>query len=120
MSLRDLIAADVSAVFLNLNDFGQTVKRWPAGNSGSQANVVGVWEPDTDGQRFADRDMEQLAYTGTLWLAEATPVHADDVWVIDDVKYATQVNGEIEEGLRRVTVKRVDKQTTSRHRGDFI
>ena len=27
MSLRDLIAADVTTVFLNVNDFGQTVKR---------------------------------------------------------------------------------------------
>lgn len=120
MSLRDLIAADVTAVFLNVNDFGEIVKRWPAGKSGAETSVTAVWEPDEDGSRIADTDMEQTAYSGWLWLSEDTPVHKDDVWVIGGEQYATQANGDISDGMRRVTVKRVDKAATSKHRGGFF
>lgn len=49
MTLADDIRADVSAIFLNQNEFAETVQRYPAdgsGNFGSPEDVVAIVVPD--------------------------------------------------------------------------
>ena len=72
---------------------GESFTRWPGGKSGSSVVVAGcMWTPEETAMRDADRDGEQ---------------------------YAAQSVSDVHGSLHYVTVKRVDKQQTSRHRDGF-
>lgn len=116
MTLKALIAADVSNVFLNADEFAESVTRWPQGYEGSAVTVTAVWEPD-DVDRDATMDGERYTQDGTLNVSSSVSVHREDVWVIGDEQYATTSTGKVEGGLRSLRLRRVSKVSTSRHRG---
>lgn len=61
MTLRDLIASDVDDVFLQLDDFAETVVRYAGGDRGraSMLTAVVTWQPtvknETKGQGYVRR-----------------------------------------------------------------
>lgn len=99
---------------------GESFVRWPKGYPGSSVTVVGcMWTPEETSMRDADRDGEHYVLTGVLQVPSSASPIVGDVWIIGGEQYAAQSVSDVHGSLHYVTVKRVDKQQTSRHRGDF-
>lgn len=118
-SAFDSLFADTSVAALRAVH-GVSVTRWPGGNQGASVAVADyLWTPDEMPDRHADMDGERYVVSGTLQVPTTTTPTETDQWVIDDVKFQTISIGDPHGGLRTLTLRRTDKVTTSRHRGDF-
>lgn len=117
LTFEEQIASDVQNVFLNTAEFGRSITQYPRGSEGAKRSVVANWTPDVTPTRDASNEGESTTLGGTIQVAEAVACHGEDVWVIDgDARYATVTVSEVHGGMRTVTVQRVDKFATSRHR----
>lgn len=114
MTLKALIAADVSNVFLNTDEFAESVTRWPQGYEGSAVTVTAVWEPDDVSHQFSG-DGESYTQEGSLHVVSSMTIHREDVWIIGDERYATVDTGKVEGGLRSLRLRSVNKILTKRH-----
>lgn len=89
---QDMLAADRDAVFLNLDEFGETVIRWPQGDSDSPVEITAivVWDReegtnqvDGDGQVPETPHGERIRTSAILWASAAIELHDKDVFVVD-------------------------------------
>ena len=114
MTLRDEIDADAEGVFLNEDDFAESITHWPAGNSGAAAVVTAiVFLDDTEkvtesGKKFATK--------GTIHVSSGTTLTHDDVWVINSVNYQTIAVSTPQGGLTEIEIKHVQKKHTTLNR----
>lgn len=100
---------------------GVSVTRWPKGQQGASVVVAGcLWTPDEMPSHHADMDGERFVVGGTLQIPASAGPDKMDVWVIDGEQYSTLMLGDVHGHLHTATLRRVDKVTTSRHRGDFL
>ena len=99
-----------------MDEHGQAVEQWPRGSEGAKRSVDAMWSPDLSPERDASQDGERTTLGGSLQVAESVDCHGEDVWVIDEERYATLTVSEAHGGVRTVTVTRVDRFSTSRHR----
>lgn len=117
-TLKAQMASDVSAVFQNTDEFAETWKHWPEGVAANETTVV--VNPDfpmgEDGtvQRELTRGDEQVIRF-KIWIANSVTVTTKDVWLNeDDTQFQTITVGEVEEGMRPITIQRNDKDHSSR------
>ena len=112
-TLKQQIASDVSAVFLDTDEFAETWTQWPRGVEANAASVVVV--PDLPmAERKTHRGEEQIQKP-EIWVADSVTVHEKDVW-IDEGATAWQavVIYPVEGDMRRIEIQKNDKDHTSR------
>lgn len=99
--LHDLILADVQDVFLNTDEFAETVYRYPRGNLGSPEELVGIFTEDREpGTNQVDGDGvvpntikgERIRSSGYLFLSADVVVDDRDTFLIPSqgVTYAVK------------------------------
>lgn len=119
MTLKAQIASDVSAVFLNEDEFAESWTQWPEGDEESALTVVVVPDypiefEDPGAKRVTTRGEEQVTRF-EIYVSGDVTVSAKDVWFDEnDVKYQTLEVGPIDGSMRRITIQRNDKDHTSR------
>lgn len=113
MGLKDLIAADVSRVILNTEDFAESITRWPEGTQALAESVTAIFLPE-ESNRDTSRG-EETVIPAAVIVSESQEVHRDDVWVIDEQEYATLAIHDPLHGSRTIDVHRIDRKHTTRH-----
>ena len=115
MALSDLIAADASAVFLNTEDFAETVTHRPLGNDGDDVAVTAIVVWDKAGENGDGGKGTKLS--GRLDVAGSLAVAETDQWVVGGVLYQTLSIGEPQGGLRMVMIQRtkIERRTKARN-----
>lgn len=99
---------------------GESLVRWPGGNSGSAVTVEGcLWTPEETATRDADQDGDQAVFMGRIQVPSTASPVVGDTWIINDERYAAVSVSAPHGTLQTVVVKHVDKVQTSRHRGDY-
>lgn len=93
----------------------ETVTRWPQGREGAAMAVTAIWEPSRP-EWVGDSENERTTTSGQLYVSATTETHGDDVWVIDGECYATAGEPKTHAGMTTVSVRRVDRVATARHR----
>lgn len=109
MSLSDQIAADVGGVFLNEDDFAETVTHYPAGDSEAEADVIGVFAEQTM-SRETERG-EQRKRTAELTVASGLTLHRKDLWSIRGETWSTVTWGDDGPGMVKIELQIVNPQT---------
>lgn len=94
MTLASQIQSDNAAVFLNTDDFAQSVTRYPLAVTADAVAVTAVWEPDEPSvtgmgsaqnrERGLDNDRK-----GTLRIAETVGADTRDTWLIASQLWST-------------------------------
>lgn len=111
MTLRSQILADVSTVFLNQEDFAESVTRYPGGQSPS-ASVVAIWEPEdyfTNTGPAVDHSIGQkIPRRGRLFVSASQTATQSDTWEIAGELWQTEKLGTAADGLRIVYLRRDD------------
>lgn len=100
MNLRNLISSDASSVFLNTDDFAESVTRYIDGQPGVQEAVVAV-------VIHGDVDVELAQGRGrtasvTLQMAESQSVSETDAFMVDGKRFEVIKVGQPNEGMRVV------------------
>lgn len=110
MTLASQISDDVADVFLNTDDFAETVSRYPLGVAASAESVTAVFaerDPSQDTTR-GDDNMR----TGALHVADSVDADPRDSWLIQsEVWETTSVSGS-SGGMKVVEVKRRERMRT--------
>ena len=114
MSIRSELESALADIFAG--DDPETVTRWPQGIEGAAVSVKGFWEPDETPTRQGDTDADQTTLGGVLRVLHSTTVHSEDLWVIDGETFATLAVSDKHAGHKTLTLQRVDRFSTSRHR----
>ena len=119
MTLKDLMAADVSGVFLNTSDFAETITHRPGGVAASDTPVTVVFEQsEGDGaNRKDDSTGEARVSTATIWAATSLGVAATDQFVRNSEVWSVLTVSPNEEGMQRCMVQRVSEDRVTRMRG---
>lgn len=101
-SLSELMVSDVSEVFLNTDDFAETVIQEREGKRGKeQPTAITVWDiPDQRSTGTRDAKLR-----GSLHLSSSVVVAMSDKWQIDGRTYCTIGIGDPEHGMREVRVE---------------
>lgn len=90
MTLRDLIASDVDDIFLDVDDFAETLIRYAGGREGKASTFVGVF---SNGMAAVDEDKGYgIRYDASIFVSSTTDVVANDTvrrgevwWEVDRV-----------------------------------
>lgn len=114
MTLKDEINADAAEVFLEVDDFAESVIHWPSGESGSAAPVTALvfWD---DAEKVTQGG-KKFPVNGTLHVSSGLTLSDDDVWVIGGINYQAVTVGQPAGGLVEVEVKYVQKKHTTLNR----
>lgn len=92
MSLATQIEGDVEGVFLNTDDFAQTVVRYPLAVTGSPESVIAVFAEKDASQETTRGDENER--TATLHVAASVDADPRDTWLINsEVWQVTAVKG---------------------------
>lgn len=116
-TLAEQIEADVSSVFLNTDEFAESVTRHVAGIADAETDVsaTGVFIEDAADRQYETGD--QIVRMATLQIAETVTVADRDAWTIRSQRWDI-CNGEygqrVDGGMRTIRLKRVEKIQTSR------
>lgn len=112
MTLKDLMASDMTDVILNDDEHAISVTQWPQGVEGSAVSPITAVFNAIETRRELTRGVEYV-FRATLTLLASVTVNPQDVWVIDEVTYQTLKIGDAEEGGRIIEIQRNDKDHTS-------
>lgn len=113
MTLKTQIASDAS-VFLDTDEFADSLTHYPLGVVASAATVTAVFipaEPELHHERG-----KGIIIRGELHVASSLSVNDKDVWLINSSKYKTERIGDAEQGLRIIHVVRRDAHFTTSDR----
>lgn len=109
-SLADDLADDVSRTFLQTDQFGEAVTRYPLGNTGSGAAVSALFD-ETPPNRMTDHG-ERVDRTGKLQIDETVDVDAKDTWLVRGEVWQVNAVESALAGLRTIHLQRADKVNT--------
>ena len=121
MAANDAFAADGIKL---LAAFGETVIRWPLGESDDAENVTANVDLDDEtmpaqlagGPRVRDRDGERIVRRGRLDVLPAQSLDDRDRWVIAGEHWQTvRIHGR-DAGLVTVTIERLEGVRTAKRR----
>lgn len=104
MTLSSGIAADISDVFMQVDDFAETVVRQVSGNPASTESQTAVVLFD-DSMIDRNRGKGQLT-DGSLEIAESATVTKDDSYLIEDVRYEVVLVHPAVHGMKKVDLRR--------------
>lgn len=104
MAFKDLIEEHVTTVFLNTDQFADSITRRPLGVSADDVAVDAIFEEMPQSKNFEGG--EQVERTAHLHIDVSTVVDESDEWVIDSVVWQTVKPGRVENGFRIVTIQR--------------
>lgn len=116
-TLAEQIVADVSTVFLNADEFAESVTRHVAGvaDAGTDVAATGIFIEDAADRSYETGD--KITRTATLQIAETVSITDRDAWTIRSQRWETQ-KGEygprVDGGMRTIRLERVEKIQTSR------
>lgn len=113
MTLSSLITSDVSGVFLNTDDFAETVTHWPLGVSANAASVTAVFIEGQGGSEDPRRDLsrgEEVVHRARLYVPSGTSTDERDIWVVNSVQWQTLAVGPTEGGMTTVQLQRNDRE----------
>lgn len=130
-TLKQQMTADVSTVFLNTDEFAETVTHYPAGNLAAGASVSAVVDRDNEamaglgsgeGPQFDRRESVKLRRSAvlevpaTVSVTEGSGTHqsSPSLWGFDGFRWTTVRILERDEDLQLVLVTRLDKIATRR------
>lgn len=100
MSLRNLINSDASSVFLNTDDFAESVTRYIDGHTGVQESVAAVViHGDVEVELSQGRGRTASV---TLQINESQSVSESDAFLIDSKRFEVIKVGQANEGMRVV------------------
>ena len=111
MSLSSQMAAAVSGVFLDTDDFAESITHRPGGVAASDTSVAVVFDQGTgDGDNRKDSTTgEARISTATIYAATSLAVAAGDQFVRDSEVWAVTTVAPDESGMQRCTVQRVNE-----------
>lgn len=115
MSLATLIAADVSAVILNTDDFAEAVTRYPLGVTASGAATTAVFFEDEPVK--SEQGGEEVIRGGRLFLASSVTVDPRDSWLIRSLVWQCAGVESADTGSKIVRVERSDRISTQGNEG---
>ena len=109
-AFSDMLDDDVADVFLNLDEFGVAVTRYPAGviSSGEAVNAVFIEDEEDEPKRDSSRGAE-VVRKGKLSIASAQMVTVEDTWLIIGELWQTLALPSAELGMRTLPLQRNDK-----------
>ncbi|MEQ8636907.1 hypothetical protein [Gimesia maris] len=111
MSLKDLIAADVSNVFLNTNEFAETVTHWPAGVEDDEEDRTVIFFESPPFVEKRDRG-KYLVRKARLKIASSVTIRKSDVWFRNSARWETVLPEDPIHGFRNVHLVRTEKIKT--------
>lgn len=120
MTLADLMASDVTGVFLNTSDFAESITHRPGGVPASDTTATVVFDQGTgNGDNRKDSSAgEARVSTATVYAAASLAVAAGDQFVRDSEVWAVTTVAPDESGMQRCMVQRVDEdRRNTRMRG---
>lgn len=106
----DQLAADIDAVFLNPDEFGEVVTHHPQGGEG--VPVTANWSPEG-----ASGDTEGNDRRGILQVKASVAVTQRDYWLINGEEWATNSWDAICSGMRKVHLSRTDLNRRTKRQG---
>lgn len=113
---RDLIEEDAQGVFLNTDEFADSITHRPLRNAANDHAVTAVVSYE-DPQPEHDGGVGKLV-RGKLEIAASVAVTDQDQWVIDGTVWQTSENGvgEAQAGMRRILIQRtsIERRTGGR------
>lgn len=115
MTLSALIAADVATVLLNTDEVGETVTRYPSGDTGSGADAVGAFFEDAPIRDTSTGEV--VVRAGVLVIASTVTTTAKDSWLIRSEVWQVVSVEAAEHGTKNVNVRRDDKTNYRRTDG---
>lgn len=126
MTLREQIGDEVAAVFLDTDEFAQSVEHWPLGREADKATISAVVDLDMEGSSSGidDADGSRIVRAGELELASTVVVTCNergnqrDLFLIDgELWTAVRVLGRDGiPGMQTVAIERAEGVTTKRTR----
>jgi len=111
MTLKTLIESQATTVFLNTNEFANSVIQRPKGVAADATTVTAVVE-HLPTENVTERG-HGFSRRAILHLAESVAVDDRDRWSINNQWWETERVDEPEGGLRRVHVTRTDKHAAT-------
>lgn len=109
MSLSDLIVSDVADVFLDTDDFASTIIRYIGGDVGNTSTFTGI--VTMDGTNINDGRGRGYDHMASLVLSSSVTIEVGDAIKHGDERYEVKTVGEIEHGMRTVTLLRYQPDT---------
>ena len=124
----DMLAADRDAVFLNTDEFAQTITRYPLGVVADAVSMVaivildkepGTNQVDGDGVVPETRHGDRIRNSGTIWADIAVEIDDRDTLLIDGELYGVRRNESHDPAMQEWTIVRTTKITTRSTRLKF-
>lgn len=112
LSLHDLIEADTSGVFLNTNDFAESITHRPAGNSDNDTPRTVVFIEDSRVKIEDHPKGKRYFRNATIRIASSVTVTKKDEWIRNSEKWQTVVDGRVIDGMKQVLVTRTEQIKT--------
>lgn len=104
MSLADQILADVDDVFLQTDDFAQTVLRYIGGDSGNVRQITAM--VTLDPVAIDDGRGRGYLHSATMLLNADTPITEGDSVKVGELRYEVKKPGDPQYGMRTVMITR--------------
>jgi len=125
MTLHDLIIEDVGEVFLQTDDFAETVMRYPLGQPAAAEQVTAIFVEDREsGSNEVDGDGvtpegprgERIRSSGRLYVSVDVPVDDRDRYLIAGVVWSVKRQMSVDEGMREVLLVTTQRIGTKKSR----
>lgn len=116
MTLKELMAADVSGVFLNTDDFAESITHWPANVEDDAVSRTVVFIEDSP--VTVKKDGGKAFYrNATIRIESDVTITKKDAWFRNGERWETEVEGRDVGGMKQVQVVRVER-VKSRNKKD--
>lgn len=112
MSLHDLIEADTSGVFLNTNDFAESITHRPAGVSANDTARTVVFIEDSRVKIEDHPKGKRYVRNATIRIASSVTVTKKDEWIVNSETWQTVADGRDIDGMKQVLVTRTESVKT--------
>lgn len=110
MNLSDLIATDVTGVFLQVDDFAETIIRYAAGDRSKASSITGLvtWKTDDVDNDNRGRGTDRR---GEVMFSESVTVTLTDQLKINGKTYQVETVGPVHDGAFMVGIVNRDQTT---------
>jgi hypothetical protein len=118
MTLRAQITSDVAAVFLETDDFAETIVHYPAGKVQDAESITAVVDYDTleatpdEGGKIRQRALLELAISVTVTIERG--LQSSSTFEIDDELWVAQDIVGKDHAMQTVEIWKVDQKHTRR------
>lgn len=112
MTLKTEIAADTTAVFLDTDDFAETVTHRPADDSDNDTDVTVVFIEERRTDTKETNKGAKYVRNAVIWVASSVTVTKKDTWIHNSEKWQTVAEGRTQGGMKQVMVTRGEQIKT--------